>query len=120
MALAITNANSNISDTTLTYTLGWTGHTGDNLVLTIIVNGTVIGTRNVSSSSASGSSTVTYTASNLYSAANGNSLSGAVVFRIVSRTGTTDGDVAQRTGGNITINARLTNHSLVAPQIRLI
>ena len=113
MAILITNANANINDSTLSYTLTFSGKTGVKVTGQIIVNGTVIASATTTGSS---SVVVTITTSNLYANAQGSSLSGAITFRVNDLS---SDDIllgsSSKTGGNITINARNSSLSVSSP-----
>ena len=113
MPILITNANANINDSTLSYTLTFSGKTGAKVTGQIIVNGTVIASATTTGSS---SVVVTITASNLYANAQGSSLSGAVTFRVNDLS---SDDIllgsSSKTGGNITINARNSSLNVSSP-----
>lgn len=111
MAITITNANANISDTTLSYAIGYTGQTGSYVIASILVNGVTI-------KAVSGTSpiTVTYTAASLYNAAAGSTRIGAVTFRVED---VNSSDIvistSNRIGGTITINYRMGGLTLTKP-----
>lgn len=113
MPILITNANANINDSTLSYTLTFSGKTGAKVTGQILVNGTVIASATTTGSS---SVVVTITASNLYANAQGSLLSGAATFRVNDLS---SDDIllgsSSKTGGNITINARNSSLSVSSP-----
>ena len=110
MAITISNSNANISDTTLSYTLSYNRTSGSQTYGLILVNGTVIGSNTTTSTS---SISVSITASALYNAATGKSLSGAVTFRVQELDSSGNPvSASDKTGGNITINARLSSFSV--------
>jgi len=112
MAILITNANSNIIDTTLSYSLTFTGRTGAYAIASIIVNGTEI----AATAGLTSPITVTYSASALYNAAAGFTRTGAVTFRVKDMTEfDTVISSSDKTGGLLTVNYRLTGFTLTEP-----
>lgn len=114
MAITITNANANINDSTLTYTLTFTGKTQPNVYGRIKVNGNIIGS---ATGSGATSIAVTFTKTALYDAATGYSPTDAVIFEVqeLDADFVPVGSISQKTGGDITINGRLSTLTLTTP-----
>lgn len=117
-SLAVTSS-ANLSDTAGSLSVSWinaTSGTNWRIQARILVRGVQVGSRDITAIG-SGSTTVTYTASSVYAAAEGQSLSGAIVVQVVNYENVTDGlsYVRNSSAGNLTINARISNFTLTSP-----
>jgi len=117
-SLAVTSS-ANLSDTAGSLSVSWinaTSGTNWRIQARILVRGVQVASRDITAIG-SGSTTVTYTASSVYAAAEGQSLSGAIVVQVVNYENVTDGlsYVRNSSAGNLTINARISNFTLTSP-----
>jgi hypothetical protein len=115
----VVTSSANLTDTTGSLSVSWinaTSGTNWRIQARILINGTQIASRDIAAI-ANSSTTVTYDANSVYTAAEGSSLSGAVVVQVVNYENIVGGLSYTRnsSAGNITINARLTSFSLTSP-----
>lgn len=118
LSLAITTSG-NIIDNNGSVLVSYTGATtGSNwrVLIRVLVRGTQIASRDEASQNANAGFTVSYTASNVYTYAEGQSLTGAVTIEVTNYQNVPDGqEYVRSVVGNITINARLSSFSLTSP-----
>lgn len=118
MAINVTNASANIDDSTLSYTIYFTGRTTTSssgyVVGEILSGGVTI--KAIASSTATASIAVTYTKAELYAGIVGRSRSGTISFK-VSEFSIYDDPLTfdSTTGGSVNITARLSSISMSSP-----
>ena len=119
-SLSVTSS-ANLTDTAGSLSVSWANATiGANwrIQARILVRGVQVASREVDAiGSSSGSTSVTYTASSVYAAAEGQSRTGAIVVQVVNYENVVGGlsYVVNSSAGTLTINARISNFNLTSP-----